>query len=292
MSKRRISALLDDALLGSDNLDPSAQEIVLIRIFDAELMRRLATFKMSCWFNKPDDLSAVECSLSGWSNTGVDALGCFDCGATLKNPSRKEDLARSHKMPKCTENPRGVYSFPVFSIPSLVLAAQHRLDLLLSIRDYIPQIENPMQSSKTYLKCHLCNRQVNLTKYSHILSNTASNSDNFTLLFNAQEEHRWYCPWIRETASDTIDEPGWKQTRDALQQTADAKKNESPSSNDRLVSPSGTSPLFLKRKLNPVSTSPLNTSGSGSGVGGYGERDFSHVQAARASLKSLFANLE
>lgn len=50
-----------------------------------DLLRRLATYKSSTWFCKPEPIGAVECARRGWINTGVDMLTCevgSSCGRT------------------------------------------------------------------------------------------------------------------------------------------------------------------------------------------------------------------
>ncbi|KAI9343167.1 hypothetical protein BDR26DRAFT_917683 [Obelidium mucronatum] len=314
-------------------------------------MRRLATFKEWQWFNKPDEISAVECALEGWSNVGVDTLECLECQVKLKHPEFAiDDIKRAHKLPKCLNQTKSAYTFPVHTIPELVASVQNRFRLLLEIQDAIPKLQNPLdltpykstiithppekipnsvysacanlslygweplvikESTKTtprcyYLKCHLCHRQVNLTKYSRLEQqeavpvDTASSSTPSTKAatpapssatthaFNAHDEHRWYCPWILHNLSSG-DEAGWKQSRDALDSTLSSATNTEQQASPKNSLSSG-SPLLLKRRLTASSVasggSPIR---GGSGASGGGERDFSHVQAARASFKHLFS---
>ncbi|KAJ3072557.1 hypothetical protein HDU98_003385 [Podochytrium sp. JEL0797] len=318
MSKRKVAALLDDALLSADTeVSSEACETVVIRNSDAVLQQRLATFKIS-WFNKPDEVGAVECAVRGWANRGVDELECGDCGARLKWPFATECLRRNHLNTKCIEKPEPKYAFPSCSSNQLALAAQNRFTLLLAMKDHIPLIENPQDvasilaafksspesaidphytsacvnlslfgwepltsdASKPCLKCHLCNRQVNISKYSRVNSETVGNSSTptKTLRFDPLEEHRWYCPWIFIQPSDQelADEPGWKQTQDALHDVLEAEA----SGESRGFSTPG-----LKRKKFAIASSASSQKEKN------GERDFSDVQAARASFKDLFKDL-
>ena len=42
----------------------------------SDLFRRLATFKASTWFCKPEPIGPVACARRGWTNTGPDLLTC------------------------------------------------------------------------------------------------------------------------------------------------------------------------------------------------------------------------
>lgn len=49
----------------------------------AALLRRMQTFKAITWFAKPAALSAAQCALRGWRNTGPDLLACDFCSSQL-----------------------------------------------------------------------------------------------------------------------------------------------------------------------------------------------------------------
>ncbi|KAG1676329.1 hypothetical protein FOA52_001124 [Chlamydomonas sp. UWO 241] len=53
----------------------------------ADLHRRLQTFKPLTWFGRPDIVSAVECATRGWANIERDMLVCDFCRCQLKYPA-------------------------------------------------------------------------------------------------------------------------------------------------------------------------------------------------------------
>jgi hypothetical protein len=52
----------------------------------ADLHRRLETFKPLTWFAKPDPVGPVPCALRGWVNDSNDSLCCEHCNAKLVYP--------------------------------------------------------------------------------------------------------------------------------------------------------------------------------------------------------------
>ncbi|KAG2432442.1 hypothetical protein HXX76_008788 [Chlamydomonas incerta] len=52
----------------------------------ADLHKRLETYKPLTWFGKPASVGAVPCALKGWVNDGSDSLTCEYCGSKLRYP--------------------------------------------------------------------------------------------------------------------------------------------------------------------------------------------------------------
>lgn len=51
-----------------------------------DLFRRLATYKSTTWFGKPQVAGPVECARRGWENVDIDLLACENCGSRLSFP--------------------------------------------------------------------------------------------------------------------------------------------------------------------------------------------------------------
>jgi hypothetical protein len=49
----------------------------------ADFMKRLESYKVSTWFDKPEALSPVVCARWGWINEQTDQLHCTTCQARL-----------------------------------------------------------------------------------------------------------------------------------------------------------------------------------------------------------------
>lgn len=49
--------------------------------------RRLRTFNPQTWFGKPLAAAPPRCAAHGWTNSGLDALRCEQCGAVLTTVS-------------------------------------------------------------------------------------------------------------------------------------------------------------------------------------------------------------
>ncbi len=52
----------------------------------ADLHKRLETYKPLTWFGKPTSVGPVPCALKGWVNNGSDSLTCEYCGSKLVYP--------------------------------------------------------------------------------------------------------------------------------------------------------------------------------------------------------------
>ncbi|KAJ3264626.1 hypothetical protein HDU77_007984 [Chytriomyces hyalinus] len=137
----------------------------------------------------------------------------------------------------------------------------------------------------TALKCHLCTRVVRTLKYT-------SDNDSEPAAFDPVLEHRWYCPWIH--AFESGRETGVEVVRDSLERVYEVD-SEDPEFlglvRRRWESGSSDGAVTPARPRKKVAASPAVGKEPGSGLK-EGSFDMKSVQAARASLKSLFQDLE
>lgn len=54
----------------------------------ADVHRRLETYKPITWFAKPESVGPIPCALRGWVNQACDTLCCEYCNTTLVYPPR------------------------------------------------------------------------------------------------------------------------------------------------------------------------------------------------------------
>ncbi|KAI8844553.1 hypothetical protein BJ741DRAFT_588729 [Chytriomyces cf. hyalinus JEL632] len=315
MSKRRVSGLLDDALLEQE-ADSDAAET---RISDSILMERLASFKEWQWFNKDDSICAPVCASLGWTCTGINQLTCRKCNATFthsttastdNNNDDKPKHAQTCSFNKTNSFPLSAYAFPACTPSIHVQAARVRFNRLSSLSTPIrvaraqPTSESALNAANsietgrvilalhgwepldTSLKCHLCTRVVRTLKY------TSTDTDSEPAAFDPVLEHRWYCPWIHTFESGR--ETGVEVVRDALERVYEVDSEDAEFLGlVRRRWESGTSDgaVTPARPRKKMASSPAVGKEPGSGLK-EGSIDMKSVQAARASLKSLFQDLE
>lgn len=84
----RAKQLLDQLVYappGANGTAESAQQQApIIPLEQQALFSRLQSFSVTTWFGKPAGLSAVECAVKGWRNTGPDVLTCDSCGCKVR----------------------------------------------------------------------------------------------------------------------------------------------------------------------------------------------------------------
>ncbi|KAI8616930.1 hypothetical protein BC830DRAFT_151242 [Chytriomyces sp. MP71] len=166
---------------------------------------------------------------------------------------------------------------------SVVSLALHGWELIL------PSSDAP-ESTSVKLICHLCTRTL-----------TASNFTEQSRL-DPIEEHRWYCPWIHVFSDNTI--CGLDALWDALDSLVTSEvaygqheagvvvvEDVQPGSTNASRSASNSTTPKRQRIASGVETSNAAPGSTLSSPSKANERDFSSVQAARASLKELFADL-
>jgi hypothetical protein len=91
-SYHKTKQLLDQLVYAPPSANGSAaaaqQHAPIIPLEQQALFSRLQSFSVTTWFGKPPDLSALECALKGWRNTGPDVLTCDTCGCKVRGYAR------------------------------------------------------------------------------------------------------------------------------------------------------------------------------------------------------------
>jgi hypothetical protein len=84
----RAKQLLDQLVYSPPGANGTAeaaqQQAPIIPLAQQALFSRLQSFSVTTWFGKPAGLSAVECAVKGWRNTGPDVLTCDSCGCKVR----------------------------------------------------------------------------------------------------------------------------------------------------------------------------------------------------------------
>jgi hypothetical protein len=80
--------LLDQLVYASPSANGTAeaaqQQAAIVPLEQQALFSRLQSFSVTTWFGKPAALSALECAVKGWRNTGPDVLTCDSCGCKVR----------------------------------------------------------------------------------------------------------------------------------------------------------------------------------------------------------------
>eukprot|EP01147_Barroeca_monosierra_P010469 gene10469-2599_t len=83
-TQMRISSLL--ATLGqsqeSESLYKSKKNVTCQPCNPDLFAERVESFNVATWFNKPNELSALQCARYGWKNTKEDTIICVTCRVT------------------------------------------------------------------------------------------------------------------------------------------------------------------------------------------------------------------
>ena len=180
---------------------------------------RLTTFNRFLWSEQ--ELDPLTCALNGWELDAKDTLVCRECCAKYIPSPARNDLVNAHHK-KCSNNLYTEFYFPDLDSASVLACFNNRAKGLLKCKignsivvsdeidlsgingDFSPNIKllalfGWEWKSIDSVTCYLCNRTLGLWKET----------------INVKSEHRWWCPWVRDSSK-----VGWEITLYKLTSTA------------------------------------------------------------------------
>ncbi|KAJ1789326.1 mannosyltransferase [Coemansia sp. RSA 1938] len=232
-----------------------------------DLLERIATYKTYTWLVQSLALSPVRCARNGWINTDCSTLKCPQCSALLiaQIPDDLTDdeevrwierlaqqLQISHddacpwKNRPCAAK---IYSAPLVTSREAVDEVCQCAADMLEFGKQLPTIEQPLSTFQQRLLCDLKPRVIEIFKAANTTEADTCDASVLSALslalfgwrsdktkpqpatlhpFNAVEEHRAFCYWVRgsdvdseqsestsvnaSNLSSTEAIPGWKKT--------------------------------------------------------------------------------